>query len=54
MGIIVLRDKPGSGWQAIFPAARLVGSRHRLSSADSLKGRLVEVLADYLLSAIVR
>jgi len=53
MRIVMLRDKPGSGWQAIFPAARLSGSRHCLSSADSLKGRLVEVFADYLLSAIV-
>jgi len=43
--IVMLRDKPGSGRQAMFPAARIAGSRHRLSSADSLKGRLVEVFA---------
>jgi len=53
MRIVMLRDKPGSDRQAVFPAARIAGSRHRLSSADSLKGRLVEVFADNLLSAII-
>jgi len=51
--IVVLRDKPSSDRQAVFPAARVASSRHPLSSADALKGRLVEVLADDPLSAIV-
>jgi hypothetical protein len=51
--IVVLRYKPRSDWQAVFPAARVASSRHSLSSADALKDRLVEVLAYDPLPAIV-
>ena len=53
MRIVMLRNKPGTDWQAVFPAACIANCRHRPSSADSLEGRLVEVLADNLLSAII-
>jgi hypothetical protein len=53
MRIVMHRSKPGTDWQALFPAACIANCRHRPSSADSLEGRLVEVLADNLLSAII-
>jgi hypothetical protein len=51
--IVMLRNKPGTDRQAVFPAACIPSSRHRPSSADLLESRLVEVLADNLLSAII-
>jgi hypothetical protein len=51
--IIMLRNKPGTDRQAVFPAACVPSSRHRPSSADLFESRLVEVLADNLLSTII-
>jgi hypothetical protein len=53
MRIVVLRDQPGSDRQAVFPATRFPGSRHLLSPANALKGRLAEMLTDDSLPAIV-
>lgn len=52
MLVVVLGNKPGTDRQAVFPAACITSRWHHPSAADSLERRLVEVLADNLLSAI--
>src|ERR1700761_8066380 len=34
MRIVMLSNKPGTDWQAVFPAARIASSRYRLPSAN--------------------